>query len=110
MALTGLVLSKDSRKYIFAAAIFFVILINNAWFPGSFSALGQDIQYADYNSLFWAKGMHLNDWFELWFFNALNFCTRDKCVDQPLLFFGPQFSYDISFGPDDVFTAGGDGA
>jgi len=62
LALMGIVLSKDKRKYIFAGSILGVILINNAWFPGNFSLLEQYIQYAQQApAAFWARGMHLHD-------------------------------------------------
>jgi len=62
LALAGLVLSKDRRKYIFASTIFAVILINTACFPGNFFALGQYIKYALQNPPgFWAGGFHGGD-------------------------------------------------
>ena len=99
LALTGLVLSKDRRKYIFAAAIFFVILINNAWFPGSFSALGQAIQYADYDSLFWAKGMHLNDWFSYGFLMLSTFAHGINVLTNPFCFLVRSFHMASLFVP-----------
>jgi len=58
----ALLLSRDRRKYLFAATIACIMLINNAWFQGNFANLQLSIQYADLNTYFWARGMH-NDFF-----------------------------------------------
>jgi len=61
--LAGMILSKDRRKYVFAGSILGVIMINNAWFPGSFSLLEQYIKFAQQApEAFWARGMHAHDW------------------------------------------------
>lgn len=85
-ALTGLVLSRDRRKYIFAASIALVMLINNAWFQGSFSNLELYIKYAEMDSsLFWARGMHAHDWVSYGFLmlstaaHGLNALTNPFC-------------------------------
>jgi len=86
LALAGVVLSKDRRKYIFVAAIFFMILINNAWFPGNFSVLEQDIKYADNNSLFWAKGLHPNDWLSYGFLMISTIAHGINALTNPFCF------------------------
>ena len=63
LALGGLVLSQDRRKYIFAATIFFVISINTPCFPGNFFALGQYLtNAAQHPAEFWARGIQWNEW------------------------------------------------
>jgi len=68
--LAALVLSKDRRKYIFAATVLFIVLINTACYPNNFFVLPQYLQYAfQHPGAFWARGIHWDEWgIYLWLF------------------------------------------
>jgi len=115
LALAGIVLSKDKRKYIFAGAILFIILLNTACYPNNFHVLGWNIHYAwRHPSDFWMGKIPFDLWvLSIWMFissithgiNALTnpFCCLVRSFQEPAILMAMLFAPLMAMGLESCF-------